>query len=88
MSILDFFGRSDVALRVENSTLKRRIKKLERILSANKGLIRRQAEDRDALLAQNCRLRAERDLAIESRRRARRYDALAHRRRDEQGRFR
>lgn len=76
MSILDFLGRSDVALRVENSTLKRRIKKLERILSANKGLIRRQAEDRDALLAQNCRLRAQRD------------DALARRRRDEKGRFR
>ena len=76
MSILDFFGHSDVALRVENSTLKRRIKKLERRLSANTGLIRRQAEDRDALLAQNCRLRAERD------------DALARRRRDAKGRFR
>lgn len=88
MSILDIFRRGNVTLRVENSSLKRRIKKLERRLSANTGLIRRQAEDRNALLAQNCRLRAERDLAIESRRRAQRDDALARRKRDEKGRFR
>ncbi|MCT6837262.1 MAG: hypothetical protein M3036_06370 [Bifidobacteriales bacterium] len=37
---------------------------------------RQLAEDRDALLAQNCRLRAQRD------------DALARRKRDEKGRFR
>ena len=76
MSILDIFRRGDVALKVENSTLKRRIKKLELRLSADRRLIRIQAEDRNALLAQNCRLRAQRD------------DALARRRRDEKGRFR
>ena len=76
MSILDLFSRGDVALRVENSSLKMRIKKLERRLSADRRLIRIQAEDRDALLAQNCRLRAQRD------------DALARQKRDEKGRFR
>lgn len=75
MSILDFFVPRRDRIRVENCALKRRIKKLERILSANRGLIRRQAEDRDALLAQNCRLRAQRD------------DALARRKRDAKGRF-
>lgn len=74
MSVLDFFTNSGVILRAENSALKTRLRQVEQRLFAEMTHSRKLTEDRNALLAQNCRLRAQRD------------DARAQRR-DASGRF-
>lgn len=76
MSILDFIVPRRGRIMAENCVLKLALSGVEERLFAEMAYSRQLAEDRDALLAQNCRLRAERD------------DALARRRRDAKGRFR
>lgn len=76
MSILDFFVPRRDRIMAENCALKLALSGVEERLFTEMAYSRQLAEDRDALLAQNCRLRAQRD------------DALARRRRDAKGRFR
>ncbi|MCX5616028.1 hypothetical protein NQF87_03435 [Bombella sp. TMW 2.2559] len=76
MSILDFIVRRRDRIRDENFALKLALSGVEERLFTEMAYSRKLAEDRDALLAQNCRLRAQRD------------DALVRRKRDEKGRFR
>lgn len=63
-------------IRAENCALKLALSGVEERLFTEMAYIRQLEKDRDALLAHNCRLRAQRD------------DALARRRRDEKGMFR
>lgn len=76
MSILDFIVPRRDRIRAENYALKLALNGVEERLFTEMAYSRKLAEDRDALLAQNCRLRAQRD------------DALARRKRDAKGRFR
>ncbi|MCX5615372.1 hypothetical protein NQF87_00030 [Bombella sp. TMW 2.2559] len=75
MSILDFIVNCCTMIRAENRALKLALSSARERLLTEMAYIRKLAEDRDALIAQNCRLRAQRD------------DALACRKRDDKGRF-
>lgn len=76
MIILDFIMTRRDRIRAENCALKLALSGVEERLFTEMAYIRQLEKDRDALLAHNCRLRAQRD------------DALARRRRDEKGMFR
>lgn len=74
MSIFNWIIGKDRTQRAQISALKLSLHRVEERLFAEMAHSRQLAEDRNALIAQNCRLRAQRD------------DALA-RRRDAAGRF-
>ena len=76
MSILDFIMPRRDRIMAESCALKLALSSVEEWLFTEMAYSRQLAADRDALLAQNCRLRAQRD------------DALARRKRDDKGRFR